>query len=86
MRVRIVVHTGATEEGSFQPGDCPDLREGTAEEWIKRGWAVPQPDLEEKQQKAKPVEPPEEVAIIETPEDHSGLTTRETAIIKRKKK
>ena len=85
MRVRIVVHTGATEEGSFQPGDCPDLREGTAEEWIKRGWAIPQPDLEEKQ-KAKPVEPPEEVAVIETPEDHSGLTTRETAIIKRKKK
>lgn len=85
MRIKIVVHTGVTEEGSFQPGDTPNIREATAEEWIKRGWAIPRPDLEEK---SKAVPPPHEVetADIETPEDHSGLTTRETAIIKRKKK
>jgi len=76
MKLKIVVHTGLTEEGDFKPGDMPDIREGTAEEWIKRGWAIPQPE-EEKAPQKKAIE-------IETPED--SLPPRETATIKRKKK
>ena len=80
MKVSIVVHTGVTEEGNFKPGDTADIREGTAEEWIKRGWAIAQP----KETKSEPeleLEP-----TIETPEDDTAASKRETATLKRKKK
>jgi hypothetical protein len=85
MKIIIVVHTGVTEEGNFKPGDTPDIREGTAEEWIKRGWAI----AEFKEKKSEPE--PEEVQkveaepIIETPED-DDMGVPETATLKRKKK
>ena len=75
MKIAIVVHTGVTEEGNFKPGDTPDIREATAEEWIKRGWAIAEPT----EKKSREPEP-----IIETPEDDLGVP--ETATLKRKKK
>lgn len=84
MKVKIVVHTGVTEEGEFKPGDTPDIREGTAEEWIKRGWAIDQTE-----KKSAPPEPEpelEKAEEIETPEDATSASKRETATLKRKKK
>jgi len=83
MKVTIVVYTGVTEEGTFKPGDTPDIREATAEEWIKRGWAIAEP-------KSEPEPQPEEAQkleaepTIEAPEDDMGVP--ETATLKRKKK
>ena len=83
MKVKIVVHTGPTEEGDFRPGQIVDIREGTAAEWVKRGGAIPQPDLEEKKAEPPPVlEKTEEV--IETPEDHHRVGL-ETATMRRRR-
>jgi len=85
MKLKIVVHTGPTEEGDFKPGDMPDIREGTAEEWVKRGWAIAQPHLFEEKKHPPPEPELEAEPVIETPEDNikTGL---ETATLKRKKK
>lgn len=50
MWIKICAHT-SDEEGQHEPGEILDMREGTAREWVKRGWAIARPDLE-----AKPVE------------------------------
>ena len=87
MKIKVVAYTGPDEEGQHAPGEILDMREGTAREWIKRGWAIARPDLEEKakpkEEEAAPVIP--ERAVIETPEDHS-MAQREQATLKRKKK
>jgi hypothetical protein len=82
MKVNIVVYTGVTEEGNFKPGDTPDIREATAEEWIKRGWAIAEP-TEKKAGNREPAQKLEAEPIIETPEDDMAV---ETATLKRKKK
>ncbi len=84
MKVTIVVHTGVTEEGNFKPGDTPDIREGTAEEWIRRGWAIAEPKEKKSEPEPEPEETVEAEPIIETPEDDMGVP--ETATLKRKKK
>lgn len=85
MKIKVVAYT-ADEEGQHSPGEILDMREGTALEWIKRGWAIARPDLEEKvkpKEEAQPVVP--ERAIIETPEDHS-MADREDASITRRRR
>lgn len=46
MKIKVCAYT-SDEEGEHHPGEIIDLREGTAREWIKRGWAIARPDLEE---------------------------------------
>jgi len=82
MKIKVVAYT-SNEEGAHQPGEILDMREAKALQWIKMGWAIARPDLEEK---AKEPEPVVERAVIETPEDDSSAETRETATMKRKKK
>lgn len=82
MKVKIIAHF-ADEEGNYSHADLNrkpvivDVREQIGRNWIEKGWAVARPDLEEK---------PPERAVIETPEDDSGIAERETATLKRKKK
>lgn len=84
-----------TPEGGHVPGEIIDVREATALEWIKNRWAVARPDLETKgkaveeppvEEEPEQEEPRIERAVIETPEDHSSATVRETGTFKRKKK
>lgn len=59
-----------------------DVRESVGQQWVKNGWAI---RLEESKPEPKPEAKPER-AVIETPEDHSEVSERETATQKRKKK
>jgi hypothetical protein len=83
MKIKVVAHT-SNEEGAHVPGEILDMREATALIWIKNGWAIARPDLEEKKPDPPPAKP--ERAVIETPEDHSAESKRETAALKHKKK
>ena len=86
MKIKVVAYTGPDEEGQHAPGEILDMREGTAREWIKRGWAIARPDLEEKpkEQQVETREAKVERAVIETPEDR--MPEHEQATLKRKKK
>ena len=78
MKVKIVAYTpNEPETGPRVPGEIIELRDATAEIWVKNGWAIALPE-------EKKPEPVVERAVIETPEDH--LEERETASMKRRKK
>lgn len=79
MKVKIVAYT-SDEHGAHVPGDVLELNEGEAHEYVKRGWAKHDPELNPKPQpEVKP-----KAAIIETPEDR--MVEHEDASVKRRKK
>ena len=67
MKIKVVAHT-SNKEGQHVPGEIIDIREATALEWIKRGWAIARPDLEEKREdpKPEPAPPDDDDGEIET--------------------
>ena len=80
MKVKIVAHF-RDAEGDYSHADLTkplyvEVRNQIAEQWIKNGWAVIVPP-----EKKEP-EVPIERAVIETPEDHTDATKRETATVR----
>lgn len=91
MKVKIVAQF-TDSEGNYAHSNVSDakkpiiadVRDSVARGWIANGWAI---ELAEKKPEPKPEpEPQPERAVIETPEDHSAVSERETASVKRKKK
>jgi hypothetical protein len=82
MWIKVQAYTPhGTGEDPREPGDIVNIREATALQWIKNGWATARPDLEEKKPE---VEIKAKAEVIETPESkRPGL---ETASLKHKKK
>jgi len=92
MKVKIVAQFGEYAHADLtKPFFVDDVRDHVAQEWVNNGWAIIVP--EPKREKPKPAEeepneenPVVERAVIETPEDNTGVSERETAVVGRRRR